>query len=121
MSYRGGGVLAPIFVKSCSIRNDSIGDVQILVTYSKLEHEAEDSNDHLSEMYLAQGQTQQVAPRVVSDGGCQYNSHIHRIDVTLSSGRKLFLEEPFDGVKVIEIDWVFAINDHGIKSLPPGN
>ena len=121
MSSEGCRVSAPKFIKSCSIRNESNGDVKLHVTYLKLGHEAENSSDHEYDISLGQGEMHKVAPRVVSDGGCSYNSQIHRIDVNLATGQHLYLEEPFDGVHSIQPDWLFAINDHGIKSLPPDN
>ncbi|CAF3622814.1 unnamed protein product [Rotaria sp. Silwood1] len=119
MAGRGCCVAAPKFIKSCSIRNESSGDVQIQVTYLKLGHESEDSTDNQYSIDLGQGETHKVAPRVVSDGGCEYNSQVHKIDVTLANGKHLSQEEPFDGVHSIQPDWLFAINDHGIKSLSP--
>lgn len=121
MSYQACRVSAPKYIKSCSIRNESRGDIQVRVTYANVGVEPEGTSPHQREASLSQGATHQAEPRIVSHEGCEYNSHIQSIEVTLADGQQLQVEEPFEGVTSIQPDWLFAVNDHGIKSLPAGN
>ena len=120
MSY-GACVPSPKFVKSCSIRNDSDGDVQVRVTYFKHPDEEENSSPHQHEVVLSTGQTHRAEGRVVKSSGCEYNSKIVSIDATLGDGRKMELNDPFDGVHSIEPDWLFVIGNQNIRSIPPNS
>ncbi len=111
------GALPPKFVESCSIRNDSDGDVQVRVTYFKHPGEEETGSPHQHEVSLSTGQTHRAEGRIVKCGGCEFNSKIVSIEATLGDGRKMELHEPFDGVHVIEPDWLFTIDNQGIRSV----
>ncbi|CAF1508090.1 unnamed protein product [Rotaria magnacalcarata] len=111
----------PKFIKSCSIRNESSGDVQVYVSYKKLGYDLGDSDGHQYDVTISQGETHRVEPRIVKHDLAFYNSQINKIDVTLVDGNQLHVEEPFDGVREIQNDWLFVINDHGIKSLSAEN
>ncbi|CAF3533521.1 unnamed protein product [Rotaria socialis] len=111
----------PKFIKSCSIRNESNGDVHVYVSYKKLGSDLGDSEGHQYDVAIPQGETHRVEHRIVKHDLADYNSQINKIDVTLVNGNQLHVEEPFDDVREIQNDWLFVINDQSIKSLPAEN
>ena len=110
-------VRAPQQVRGATIRNDSNGHVQIRIIYTKFPHEPMESNDHIRQTILAQGQAHRAEIRTVNAGSYDMAASIEAIEAILANGQQFGLRAPFNGVNTVEADWFFVVANHGIVSV----
>jgi hypothetical protein len=109
-------VLPPCFVKGCTVRNDSDGDIQVRVIYRKDPKNVAADPDHQQTASLSVGQTHRAEEKIVSNGSYSVCLTVQAIEVTKADGEQLREEHPFAGVSSIEPDWLFVVDNNGINS-----
>lgn len=108
---------APKHVRGCTIRNDASGDVAVVVHFEKNENEDANSNDHIQSTTVSQGNSHRVESRSIDVGSYQISPPIVTVQATLPSGQKHEVKAPFEGVRSVEGNWLFVINNEGIQSV----
>ena len=109
-------VLPPRFVKGCTVRNDTDGDIHVRVIYRKDSNDVTAAPDHLQTANLSVGQTHQAEEKIVSNGSYDMCLTIQAIEVTKADGQQLREAHPFAGVNSIEPNWLFVVDNNGINS-----
>ncbi|CAF2758250.1 unnamed protein product [Rotaria sp. Silwood2] len=117
--YRGGmvGLATPCLVHGCTIRNESNANVNVRILYQPIKGQRDEVFERRSEFQLAKG-TQTYVDEVTFDkGSFQIRETIQTIEVTRPNGRVQEINEPFENVNSIELDWLFIIDNTNIRSV----
>lgn len=101
----------------CTIRNQTNDCVDALVVYKKLSDDQTGSHEFFRRAQIPKASSFRSGMQVVEAAGYQISLPIECIQITYSNGKSIGIEAPFSGVSTVEHDWLFIIDNDGIKSV----
>ncbi|CAF0936181.1 unnamed protein product [Rotaria sordida] len=117
--YRGGmvGLATPRLVHGCTIRNESNGSVYVRILYEPIKGQRDEIFERRSEFQLPKGGQTHVEEAGFDKGSFEIRETIRTIEVTRANGKTQEINAPFENVDSIELDWLFVIDNTGIRSV----
>jgi hypothetical protein len=110
------GLAAPNMVFSCTITNNSYDNIRVLILYTGGAREGMGVDQEVANAEIPLGGTFQAEERLMDHGSFQTRKEIVGIEVTRANGQTQKLTAPFVGVRGLQVDWPFVIDDWQIHS-----
>lgn len=108
---------APAMVYACVLKNNTDAEVTVQVEFSGFE----DHHHEVADIALGKGEEQRVDEKEFEHGEHQtkYRKGIDLVRVKKFDGTTVELKAPFNGVTAPTQQWVFEIDNAGIRSVNP--
>ncbi|CAF0737847.1 unnamed protein product [Adineta steineri] len=113
------GMPAPRFVHSCTIRNNSNGNIKVQILYRGPAPEGQGFQQEASTVDIPVGGYIRAKERSTNHGSYQTRKEIAAIKVLRANGQKQKIVAPFEGVNGVELNWIFIVDNYKIQSVNP--